>query len=779
MHALVGLALAWMLGLAMAEVLALERLHWGLLAIGGAAALLSVRRQKSLRLIFGAVLLFCLGGLRLTLSHPLLTPEHISYYIGLTRPLTITGVVSAFPEAGQRQTRLSLKVRSVHLQGETAARPVRGRVLVCADGQIPWSYGDLVEVRGLLQSLYSPSDSGYVRHLARQGFHAQMDPASGRRLASRQGPAFSQLLNDVRLAGLRSLNRLFPQPESSLLAGILLGEEGSIPEDVMRAFNQTSTSHVIAISGFNIAILCALSISTLGRMLGARRGAAVSVLAIAAYTILVGASASVVRAAIMAGLAILARWLGRLSDALLGLMATAILMTAFHPGALFDIGFQLSFAATLGLIVLAPPLQSAADGWIDRRMDTETARRIVRPLVGVILLTLAAQVMTVPLTAFHFGRLSLISLLANPVILPLQPPLMMLGGVAMIAAMVWLPAGQVLAWVAWPFAALTIRTVEFFAALPLASVTLGQVSPWTVLAAFAVTFGAAALAKRSLERTRRAAAMLWQGTLLGLAMVTMVVWKLAVEQPDGRLWVEVLDVEGGPGILIQAPGGGHVLFGGGADAVTLQEQLGRRLPFFQRRLEVLIVPSSLQSDQRGVFGLAEHFPVRHVLLPSGSPSGSLDRLAGGFAESESVLDDTSTGMWLDLGAGARLRLFAIEGNATAALVEHGNARILLMPTANASTLELLQRSPWARGLTVIITRFTDGSEGAACEVIHARQPMLVVAAGGGAPACLVPDERTSQGLVLNTVEHGAVQIQTDGEQLSVFAERRGSDSAGY
>ena len=68
-----------------------------------------------------------------------------------------------------------------------------------------------------------------------------------------------------------------------------------------------------------------------------------------------------------------------------------------------------------------------------------------------------------------------------------------------------------------------------------------------------MTFGAAALAKRSLERTRRAAAMLWQGTLLGLAMVTMVVWKLAVEQPDGRLWVEVLDVEGGPGFSSRPP----------------------------------------------------------------------------------------------------------------------------------------------------------------------------------------------------------------------------------
>jgi competence protein ComEC len=170
--------------------------------------------------------------------------------------------------------------------------------------------------------------------------------------------------------------------------------------------------------------------------------------AILIYTILVGADAAVVRAAVMGGLALTARHLGRQTDGLASLSAAAIVMTAVKPLTLWDIGFQLSFAATLGLLLYAEPLKSWFEGFAGRWLNQDQAERLTGPVSEYALFTLAAQVTTLPLTAYYFHRLSIVSFLANPAILPVQPPVMILGGLATIAGTLWLPLGQPIAWLA-------------------------------------------------------------------------------------------------------------------------------------------------------------------------------------------------------------------------------------------------------------------------------------------------------------------------------------------
>jgi len=184
------------------------------------------------------------------------------------------------------------------------------------------------------------------------------------------------------------------------------------------------------------------------------------VLGIAVYTVLVGAGASVVRAALMAGLALTAQRLGRQGDALAGLGAAGIGMTLVHPYTLWDVGFQLSFGATLGLVMYAEPLNAALIRLLSLKMTGERATRIAGPVGEYALFTLAAQVTTLPLTAAYFHRLSLVALIANPVVLPAQPAVMVLGGLATLAGTVCLPLGRPLAWMAWPVVAYTNRVVE-------------------------------------------------------------------------------------------------------------------------------------------------------------------------------------------------------------------------------------------------------------------------------------------------------------------------------
>jgi competence protein ComEC len=199
------------------------------------------------------------------------------------------------------------------------------------------------------------------------------------------------------------------------------------------------------------------------RLLGRWRGAAVAGVGIAAYTLLVGAEAAVVRAAIMGGLSVFARQIGRRQDGLNSLAIVAAAMALFNPNVLGDVGFQLSFMATLGLVLYADPLSQGFIRFASRRLPLTAAQRLAGPVGEYVLFTLAAQVTTLPIMIYHFRRLSLSSLLANPLILPAQPPVMILGGLAVILGLIYFPIGQLTAYLAWPFVVYTIRVVELVA----------------------------------------------------------------------------------------------------------------------------------------------------------------------------------------------------------------------------------------------------------------------------------------------------------------------------
>jgi competence protein ComEC len=186
------------------------------------------------------------------------------------------------------------------------------------------------------------------------------------------------------------------------------------------------------ICGFNITILAGLFFKIFNHFLGRWRGALAAGIGIALYTLLVGANPSVVRAAIMGGLALFARQVGRRQDGLAGLAFTAAIMALIDPYVLWDVGFQLSFAATLGLVLYGTPSQAALASMAGRVLPPAEAQRLASLVGEYFLFTLAAQLTALPVTIAHFQRLSLSALIANPLILPVQPAVMVLGGLAVV-----------------------------------------------------------------------------------------------------------------------------------------------------------------------------------------------------------------------------------------------------------------------------------------------------------------------------------------------------------
>jgi competence protein ComEC len=230
-------------------------------------------------------------------------------------------------------------------------------------------------------------------------------------------------------------------------------------------------------------------LAVLGGIFGRTRGAFLAIAGIALYVLLVGADAAAQRAGAMGALYVLAIALGRQSTALITLFASVFLMTALNPLTLGDVGFQLSFMATLGLILFTTPIQHGMERLLSSRLPPLETRKAMGLLSGALIVTLAAQIMTLPLAVYHFGRLSPISLLANFLILPAQPPIMMGGMATLIGGWAWEPISRVLAVIPLLFLTYTTAVVQWMASVPWASVETGAVGRTLALVYYGVLFG--------------------------------------------------------------------------------------------------------------------------------------------------------------------------------------------------------------------------------------------------------------------------------------------------
>jgi len=748
------LGLIWLAGIIVGRASGLSA--WIYLVGAGLGLASWLLAQDWLRRMGPGILIFSLGGFRFALAVTVFDDTQLAFHNDSLRPVVLNGIISDFPDVRDRYVGLRVAADSVQYSSTEGALPITGTALVQAGRLGSYSYGDRVQATGFLETPRETEEFSYREYLARQGIHSLMQEAAVVRIAQRQASPILQRMFDLRQRAFETVHALFPEPEASLLAGILLGIESGIDDEVRQAFNDTGTTHIIAISGFNLTVLAGLVISLFGRWLGMRRGALAAGLAILLYTLLVGADAAVVRAAIMSGLVLLARYLGRQAHALASLSAAAFGMSLLNPQVLWDVGFQLSFAATLGLVLYADPIKirfvRLASGWV----SPEQAERWAGPVGDYLLFTLAAQLTTLPLTALHFRRLSLVSLIANPVVLPAQPPLMMLGGLAVLAGLIWQPIGQLLAFAAWPFPAFTVRAVSLFASFPGAAIDLNPVALPTVIALYAALFGATAWAALPPDRRPVLPKPSAAALIIGLAIATGLTWRAASDRPDGLLRITMFESGGG---LIETPSGRFLLLNGGDSPTALVHELGSRLPLFRREVDWLVVTETGAGQIRGLVGLTERIRIREAMLLDGESTPGLERLMADLAEAKVSPVSARTGQALDLGEGIRLEVLFTTDRAVLLRLVHGNSIVVFVPEED-STLA----NPWLRSRAVTAWILSDDSSLTSLPVT-------------GSPIVIHPGHRPGEARpdpfqVLPQSELGWVELATDGVRLWAWSERR-------
>ncbi len=328
-------------------------------------------------------------------------------------------------------------------------------------------YGDVMLVRGKILPL---EDDSYGHYLRSQGMECALENMA---MVSRKSGSWSpfRALEGSKMHVEKTINSIFPEPDASLIIGLLTGSRGMIPSSLQADFKTTGLTHILAISGYNITmILLLLSAIFFWLPLKVRVFPCAAVLII--FTLFTGASASVVRACIMGLLGLLALTSGREQILRLSMLWTLAGMAAWNPLQLWwDSGFHLSFLALAGLMEFS-------------ELIAPWTKRILPHVMGIeesVRTTLAAQVLTSPWILFAFERLSIISPLSNFLILPAIPFAMATGAIATLLGLISPALGSIVALTSLPFTQWVVRVTQVIANIPGASIEWQPGLLWIVV----------------------------------------------------------------------------------------------------------------------------------------------------------------------------------------------------------------------------------------------------------------------------------------------------------
>lgn len=729
---------------------------------------------RTRQLILAVVLAFFAGAVRYMISLPDFDdPTYIVNYAGSPIPSKITGVVVDFPDRRDQIVNLQIRAESIQGDNEEPSIVVDGLLLAKAPVETKISYGDRVLVMGFLKIPPEEEDFNYKEYLKRQGIDVYITRAQVEVLEQGAGSFLLRTIYGLKSSALDKIYLLWPDPEASLLAGILLGVETGISDQVQKAFRDTGTTHIIAISGFNITIVAGFFSRFFSRIMNPRKGAVAALIGISIYTVLVGADAAVVRAAVMGGLSIFAQQIGRRQHGLNAAALASLVMMLFDPQLPWDISFQLSLSATLGLVLYADPLAAWFLRFSSRFFSLEIAQRITQPVSEFVLFTFAAQLTTLPVMIFHFHSFSLTTFLANPAILPVQPPIMVMGGLALILALIWLPLGRIAAPLVYPFVLYTIRVVEWFSRLPIKAAYLGQVDITWIIAFYAIlilfTFFYPLLVQLRTYLTPSLAAA-------SLTLTALVVWRMIFSAPDGNLHLYLLDVGTGSAIYLVSPSGDRVLINGGPSTRLLSDHLGRILPPFDREIELLLVSSPLAQDLDALPGnLPRYKPEKVIWLGDPSLSWEAENLRSLLDENQTPLIFGDANQTLIFEDGLIIEILSESSRGGTLLVEFDDFRAVLpFGVTNEIRAGLVEGRDIGKVSVYLLADNGSQSSNPARWIDNLHPQLLLLSVGikdsRGLPNRGLIDRLAGYSL-LRTDQHGTIHLTTNGEKLWIRLER--------
>jgi len=723
-------AIAFAAGIALGPWIA-PRAAWALLAAGLAAAALVLvlgHAAHTAGPLLAAIAM--LGALR---SQPTpLSPDHVGRL-----PLPLTARVEA-RVAGEplawAPDRLRVTLDVTRLDG--IART--GLISLALYGPPPaLAEGQRISVEARLDRPVGFSDPGVfdaAARLARDGILVT-GSASSTRVVPLE-PAAPPWPAVVRRFALAAFAERLPPVSAGLLGGLVLGSRTALPPDVQQAFRAAGVFHVLAVSGFNVALLAgAVWVLTRAAGGGRRTAAASGIVAVLGFAAVVGAEPSVVRATIMAVLVLAAVLLDREASVTNSLALAALIILAARPGDLLDPGFQLSFAATAGIVVSPIPRGG---------------------LAGALAVSLAAQLAIVPVALVHFNQLSTIGIVANLAAVPLAGAATVLGLLAVVAAAGGDVAAAAVFGAVWPLLLLLRAVAALAAAVPGAVIYLPAPGS-AAIAAYAAALASGLAAWHWRARRDRCAAL---GAAAVLALLTAVVLAAlpVITRGDGRLRVSVLDVGQGDAIVIEAPDGRVVVVDAGAGGPWRLDAGERAVAPFLWNRGIIRLHATLTTHEDidhagGMAALRRLFRVTETWDAAPGP-----RLLGG-ALLTAIAADVAGGRPNDRAMMLRAEL--------------GLASILLASDVEAAGERALLQAHVPLSATVLKVGHHGAATSSTAPFLDAVRPSVAIVSVGARNPYGHPDAGALARLaavgarVYRTDRDGAVLVETDGRVLTV------------
>ena len=331
-------------------------------------------------------------------------PGTPAYNNAIGEEVTFTGIVNDDPDIRVKNQQLKVKLKDKNIN-----------ILVIVDRAEEISYGDEVKVSGILLKpenfiTQSGKEFNYKRYLANQDIYYMVKNATIEVLSYGNGSKIKKLLYKIKNAFIKNINQVIPIPESELANGLVLGVRGGFDQDIKQEFIETGTIHIVALSGYNVSIIAEGVMKFFGLFFSQVVSIIFGIIIIILFIIMTGASATAIRAGIMATIMLLGRVTGRNYLAGRALVITGLLMVAYDPRVLSDMSFQLSFIATGGVLYLTPKVIN----WF----NFLTMRFKIREMVAS---TVAATIAVLPILLYLTGILSIVSIPANILILLFIP----------------------------------------------------------------------------------------------------------------------------------------------------------------------------------------------------------------------------------------------------------------------------------------------------------------------------------------------------------------------
>lgn len=388
--------------------------------------------------------------------------ENINIDFG--RKVNFSGIVIENPERGNLQKLV------INLQA-----PYAGRALVKLQQYPNFDYGDLIQLNG---SIFKPEPVDYAEYLAKDRIFGVANFPKAEIIKKNQASALRSILFKLKQGMVWNFGRVLSLEQAAFLSGITLGERADFSKELKEAMSKSGTTHLVALSGYNISIIVIAAFALFSYFLSRRLTFLLTTIIIIGFVLMTGAEASVVRAAIMGFLAMLASQVSRVYGMRNIVALTAFFMVLINPKVLrFDIGFQLSFLALLGIVYLLPALRNLfrlkeEQGFLGWREN--------------FLTTTAAQLAVAPILISNFNQFSPTSLLANVLILEFIPPTMFLGFLIGIFGFVSAFFSQIFGWFASLFLGYELGVINLFGKI---NFSIPQIGFWGALVYYIILIG--------------------------------------------------------------------------------------------------------------------------------------------------------------------------------------------------------------------------------------------------------------------------------------------------